>query len=88
MAVGSTVFWQPTQDFGWGNINYRRLHEILNQVGWRWSEICRVTAQVAVFFFKSVPIPDVSDMLTMAIMEQQTILMEQDRVLMASKLLG
>ena len=41
------VFWQPMQDFGCAHINYRRLHEI-----------CRVTAQVAVFFSKSVPIPD------------------------------
>ena len=47
-------FWQPMQDFGCAHINYRRLHEILTQVGWRWSDICRFTAQVAVFFFQNL----------------------------------
>ena len=37
---------------------HRRLHEILTKLGWRWSEICRVTAKVAgFFFFKICPHP-------------------------------
>ena len=43
--------WQPIQDFEWAHINYKWLHAVLTSVGWGWSEICRVTAQVAGFFF-------------------------------------